>query len=64
MSTGRYNLVVYLGSGRQGRERRTRLEHAARAHGYINKKGKVKLAPYVVDKLEDKIQKEVVATKS
>lgn len=63
MSSGRYNLVVYLGSGKQGRERRTRLEHAARVHGYVNKKGKVKLAPYVVAKLEDKIQSEEVANK-
>lgn len=64
MSSGRYNLVVYLGSGKAGRERRTRLEHAARLHGYVNKKGKVVLAPYVVDKLEDKIQIEELSTKS
>ena len=54
MTTGRYNLVVYLGSGEKGRSRRSRLEQAARAHGYV-KKGKVKLAPYIVDKLEDSL---------
>lgn len=60
MTTGRYNLVLYLGSGKQGRERRTRLEQTARAHGYINKKGKVKLAPYIIDKLEDRLCKEEI----
>lgn len=56
MTAGRYNLVVYLGSGQEGRSRRLRLEREARSHGYV-KKGKVKLAPYIIDKLEDKLAK-------
>lgn len=54
MKLGPQNLVVYLGSGKKGQMRRTRIEQAARAHGYV-KRGKVKIAPYVVDKLEDNL---------
>lgn len=55
MTLGRYNLVVYLGSGEQGRRRRERLEKEARAHGYT-RNGRVTLAPYILDTMEGNLR--------
>lgn len=48
MTQGRFNLVIYLGTGEKGLQTRQQIEDNARAHGYVNKNGKVKIAPYVV----------------
>ena len=51
-----HNLCVYLGSGEKGRKRRERYEDEARKNGYITKKGRVRLAAYIVDRLDQGIK--------
>lgn len=53
MSSGRHNIVVYIGSGKMGQARRVSIEKQARAHGYV-KNGKVRLSPFIVAILEGK----------
>lgn len=53
-----HNLVVYIGSGKSGSDLRKKIEARAKRKGYLTKKGKVALAPYVVDCIQADMKKD------